>query len=657
MGDLSPPILHSVKKALRMSNGLSKVGVKDQGKAQIESVSKSRLEGALRPTLNALARIMISDRRAIALLDAKGTPLLLNQSARQLGLDQPDLTTRLDWSALRQTARRAGRAPIEWHAQGQNFEGELLYLRIDPLETFYLRLSDSDNEAIWLRNRARAANLMRVAHDLRTPIQALLAASQALSSGTPSPDSHEQMRQAAELCMSQINRQLASLRGEPRPDDDFDIAAEIEALITMIRPIAQSRATKIAFTQNTPKGLRLHGPLRHLKAVVQNLIDNSVNHGGGNIQLQLFADPTPSPDDEGEIWKVTLQLRDEGGGLPSLQKERLAAALAGTPIKDKTLRERQSAGLEVLAHGIDHLGGNLEVQNIGVEGEVLPPDTRLRVMGSLFTLTFSLPRVADLAPAPLPQTSQAHLAGRCVMLIEDSPSARDWLQHVLQAAGAQVHAVGSGPEALALLSRQEVAKRIELILSDVTLPLMNGIELCGHILRGDPATAQKWQGPIVGLTAHADDIIRAACLRAGMVMVLEKPIGPKSLCTALAQILAGETCTKTEALILQGDILDMEILQSLSAQMGKAAVARFMQRALDEARQVHGELLASGLIADSGRRLHAATGACGLTGLRAVEKALRQLEKTVETAPQDFAQHLPTLAQALTTTQIRLQAL
>ena len=55
-----------------------------------------------------------------------------------------------------------------------------------------------------------------------------------------------------------------------------------------------------------------------------------------------------------------------------------------------------------------------------------------------------------------------------------------------------------------------------------------------------------------------------------------------------------------------------------------------MKRALTEAEEIVGDLLESGATPDSRRQLHAATGACGLTGLSRAEKALRALELRLE---------------------------
>ena len=254
-----------------------------------------------------------------------------------------------------------------------------------------------------------------------------------------------------------------------------------------------------------------------------------------------------------------------------------------------------------------------------------------------------------MAAVPDRSPGQSPLAGRTILLVEDSPSSRDWLTHVLQVAGAEALPVGSGPEALALLSRHEVAARVDLVLTDVTLPRINGIELATRLRAGDPASAVAWSGKVVGLTAHADDRIRSACLQAGMICVLEKPIQPNTLSRTLAGILDG-TPLKVAAPAAPPTAkvaLNPTVAADLFEQIGVDRTRTFMHRALSEARSVLDDLLAEGVGPDTGRRLHAATGASGLTGLQLVEKRLRDIEVSVNSTQSVPAPLCEALAAAL----------
>ncbi|MBC7476590.1 MAG: response regulator [Pseudorhodobacter sp.] len=540
-----------------------------------------------------------------------------------------------------------------------------------------LRLAETDQEATWLRNRSRAAMLMRVAHDLRTPIQALLASADALSKNpatSPQADDGARTRRAAELALDHISNVLAVIRGEQnqkggQPDEDFQIADEVGSLVAMMEPVARARATEISLTLDVPADLTLIGPLRFVRALCQNLLDNSVNHGGGRVDLRLTCAPTaaslPGEGAIGEIWRVSLELKDEGGGLPAVQRARLGEALGLAPEDvaptSGIASRRPSAGLDVMVHALRQLGGKITISDRGSDGTAIKPGIQSRVIGTVFNVAFSLPRAPSMiSTLPTDHLSEhSPLSGRTILVVEDSPSSRDWLTHVLQTAGAQVHPVGSGAEALARLSRDECAARVELVLTDVTLPRMNGIELATHLLAGDPASAVRWRGKVVGLTAHADDRIRASCLKAGMVCVLEKPIQPRTLIRNLSEILQGVALKQLPdaAAPLLGDVLNVKALAGLIEQLGIANLRSFMHRALGEARSVLDELQKDGIGPDTGRRLHAATGACGLTGLHLVEKRLRALELGLAQDRAGIASLAEAAAQSLDATFLSIERL
>ncbi|MES2743229.1 MAG: PAS domain-containing protein [Pseudomonadota bacterium] len=83
--------------------------------------------------------------------------------------------------------------------------------------------------------------------------------------------------------------------------------------------------------------------------------------------------------------------------------------------------------------------------------------------------------------SPGPFTEPPARGGRCVLLVEDNPDALDMTAELLRMLGHRVLTAASGEEALALLD----AEGLEVLLTDVTLPQMSGIELAaqarGHV--------------------------------------------------------------------------------------------------------------------------------------------------------------------------------
>jgi len=117
-----------------------------------------------------------------------------------------------------------------------------------------------------------------------------------------------------------------------------------------------------------------------------------------------------------------------------------------------------------------------------------------------------------------------------ILLVEDNPVNRRLAQHVLEKEGYRVVAADNGAAALKTLER----KHFDLVLMDVQMPRMDGIETTAAIRNREKVTGGYI--PIVALTAHAMVGDRERCLKAGMDGYLIKPIQPAMLLEAVERL-------------------------------------------------------------------------------------------------------------------------
>ncbi len=111
-----------------------------------------------------------------------------------------------------------------------------------------------------------------------------------------------------------------------------------------------------------------------------------------------------------------------------------------------------------------------------------------------------------------------------ILLVEDDLSLASWVQAFLQQKGYQVLLEHRGDTVITLLRRQQV----DLILLDLMLPGMNGLDLCRQIRR-------ESQVPILMLTAQGEEVDEVIGLGVGANDYLVKPVRPRIL---LARIQA-----------------------------------------------------------------------------------------------------------------------
>lgn len=152
-------------------------------------------------------------------------------------------------------------------------------------------------------------------------------------------------------------------------------------------------------------------------------------------------------------------------------------------------------------------------------GGTISVDTRL---GAGTTFTIELP-CADEEPAeeaPEPE-SVPKFAGETLLLVEDEQQVRRVAHRILEAAGYRVLEAANPVEALALFERSTTP--VDLVLSDVVMPKMNGVELIRRLREQAPALRA------LCISGYTEDETARSGLQELRVPVLQKPFTPESL--------------------------------------------------------------------------------------------------------------------------------
>ncbi len=119
--------------------------------------------------------------------------------------------------------------------------------------------------------------------------------------------------------------------------------------------------------------------------------------------------------------------------------------------------------------------------------------------------------------------------GPLILLVEDNATIRSAFGILLEESGYRVDQAGSGEEALAIAA----ASPPHLVLMDLGLPDLNGLEVTRR-LKANPQTSSC---VVIALTGRALEADRTACLAAGCVGFLTKPVSSKDLLTAIPRYL------------------------------------------------------------------------------------------------------------------------
>ena len=119
-----------------------------------------------------------------------------------------------------------------------------------------------------------------------------------------------------------------------------------------------------------------------------------------------------------------------------------------------------------------------------------------------------------------------------ILLAEDHPVNRKLALRVLEKAGHTVQWASNGSAALAMAKET----RYDLILLDMQMPIMNGIEVAERFRAWEKDSGNHT--PILAMTANAFAEDRELCLKAGMDDYLAKPVRPQELLARITHLNA-----------------------------------------------------------------------------------------------------------------------
>jgi len=144
--------------------------------------------------------------------------------------------------------------------------------------------------------------------------------------------------------------------------------------------------------------------------------------------------------------------------------------------------------------------------------------------GTTIVVQLPLPAVGEAEPPPPPAPTRRPLR---ILLVDDEPDVRLALAEMLASEGHTVTPAGSGDEAL---RRLDSDSSIELVLTDLVMPVMTGWEIAAAVKSRRPAL------PVGVITGWGDLPETVAGPRASVDFIIAKPINLDELAAAVARL-------------------------------------------------------------------------------------------------------------------------
>jgi two-component system, sensor histidine kinase and response regulator len=297
---------------------------------------------------------------------------------------------------------------------------------------------------------------------------------------------------------------------------------------------------------------------------------------------------------------------------------------------------RQPVIIMLTAFGREQLARSAE--SAGIEAflvKPVDPSLLLETIAAAFNRFVNVPQEREEFVA----LGDDELAGVRILLAEDNEINQEIGEALLTAAGAEVEVVANGELAVAAASASP--KRFDVVLMDVQMPVVDGLEATRRIRRFADAKAL----PIIAMTAHVMEDERQRCFAAGMTDHIAKPLNPDVLIATIVRSLRKAppsasgpvpppvTPQNGSATDLAALLPRFGITEALQRVRGdESALRRFLGRFgadfAGAATEIHA-LIAAGDSETAAIRVHSLGGVAGQVGAADVQVAARALERTL----------------------------
>ncbi|MFJ7142638.1 ATP-binding protein [Pseudomonas protegens] len=465
------------------------------------------------------------------------------------------------------------------------------------------------------KDEAEAANLAKsrflatMSHELRTPLNGILGMAELLRQAPLDQQDRQRLQalhQAGEGLLSILNEVLSFARleeGESRPEvRDFSLRQLLEEVTTLLQPRAEANRTRLELHIDEQLAPRQQGAEQYLRQVLSNLLANAIRFtedGWVRVEVQVL-------DSTAGGQRLRCCVRDNGIGIAASMREKIFERFVQASDEVTRRYGGTGLGLAICKHLLQQLDGR-----IGVDSEL--------GQGSCFWFELLLGMAQESLPSP---QLQVPAQGLKILVVEDVALNREVASGLLQRDGHQVWLAEDGESALALCQQQA----FDLLLLDVHLPGISGVELCREI-RQRPGPNRQVR--IVALTASVQPSVVRGYLQAGMQGILGKPLQLESL----RQVLAGQVQmpqADTEEGLLDQGLLDTH--RSLLGEQKLQGLLQVLADALDQQLPLLTDALAAEDCTEVLHLAHRLAGSADSLGFCALARVLRELEGAAEQA-------------------------
>lgn len=362
-------------------------------------------------------------------------------------------------------------------------------------------------------NAVKTDFLKRMSHDMRTPINGIRGLANVGKNHIHDVDKIEEcldeIMRSSDMLVDLVNNVLNMSKlesgGIQLTEEAFDLQEMLDDVERFVNVQAERKQISLQINSAEVEHYHLIGSPLHIRQIFQNIIENAVkfnmDSGSVNVVCREFV------SDENTV-ELEMVCADTGIGMSEEFQKHVFEAFTQEDTSARTTYSGIGLGLAITKKLVNCMNGE-----VSFESE--------RGIGTVFTV--KLPVQIDRAYYQLSEKKDPLqvMKGLQILLVEDNELNMEITEYMMTEQGAVVTEAWNGKEAADIYESCE-SGTFDVILMDIMMPVMNGLEAARCIRASEKEDAQSI--PIIALSANAFDDDIAQSLAAGMNMHLAKPL-------------------------------------------------------------------------------------------------------------------------------------
>jgi len=384
---------------------------------------------------------------------------------------------------------------------------EIADLNIDRLHKT-LKDLESERQKAELANKTKQLFLASVTHELRTPLTAIHGFADLFEQDNLTNDQKSSIEIIKEASSSLLNIVNDLLNYSKISDgkltfynEPFDLFPAVNNVFELLKQKAQEKSIAFILDFSIDRNLKVFGDKFRLKQILTNLISNAIKFTEkGEVKISVSSSMGSN---------ILFRVEDTGVGIKSDKLNNVFESFVQA--EDSTSHEYGGTGLglSIVKELIEMQGGEITVKS-----EINK--------GSVFSFQLSLP-IVEVAVGIVEDESQQDfdLSSVTVLAVEDNHLNQMLIQKLLGKKLKHLDIAGDGESAVELT----LSKKYDVILMDLQLPKMNGLDALVEIRKGKLNTMT----PVAVITANVWEEQLDLIKKSGVKTIIQKPFIKKDL--------------------------------------------------------------------------------------------------------------------------------